>query len=287
MAEGASALEDLRREIDRIDDAIHDLLMRRTELVGGIGAAKRGGRLNLRPAREAAILRRLIGRHHGPFPKSALIRIWREIMGAFLHMQGTFTVAVATPHGELAELARGHFGTMVQLRMSHSNGEVLSAVIDGQAAVGLLPEPREGDKAPWWPLLCTPRGRGLKVAARLPFDDRGLPSLLVAALDPEPSGADRTLIGLRGRRDVSRAQLFARSARAGLTARYLDAWEDEHREPWFLAEVDRFVAPDDEAVGAVAAALDLQPDQVLVLGTYAEPLRAADLAATPEGSPSP
>ena len=37
----APALDDLRKEIDRIDEAIHDLLMRRTETVLAVAAAKR------------------------------------------------------------------------------------------------------------------------------------------------------------------------------------------------------------------------------------------------------
>ena len=35
------SLDDLRREIDEIDDQLHDLLMRRTEIVGRVGAVKR------------------------------------------------------------------------------------------------------------------------------------------------------------------------------------------------------------------------------------------------------
>ena len=40
MDAGKPSLDDLRREIDDIDAALHDLLMRRTELVQRIGAAK-------------------------------------------------------------------------------------------------------------------------------------------------------------------------------------------------------------------------------------------------------
>ena len=57
-----SPLAALRDEIDEIDDTIHDLLMRRMALANRISETKRArgatGAL-LRPAREAAILRRL------------------------------------------------------------------------------------------------------------------------------------------------------------------------------------------------------------------------------------
>ena len=63
-----SPIAALRDEIDEIDDTIHDLLMRRMALANRISEAKRArgatGAL-LRPAREAAILRRLHGAPRG------------------------------------------------------------------------------------------------------------------------------------------------------------------------------------------------------------------------------
>src|SRR5690606_24128637 len=78
-----SAVEDrlssLRREIDEIDDKLHDLIVARMEAVAKVGKAKSAASQDiLRPAREAAILRRLIERHTGSFPKAGLVRIWRE-----------------------------------------------------------------------------------------------------------------------------------------------------------------------------------------------------------------
>ena len=74
-------LDDLRREIDEIDDEMHDLLMRRTTVVDAIGALKKSdGVPAIRPGREATILRRLITRHEGKFPRALVVRIWREIL---------------------------------------------------------------------------------------------------------------------------------------------------------------------------------------------------------------
>ena len=94
-------LEQLRRAIDAIDDQLHDLLMKRTELAGQITAAKRAavpgvdGAGFMRPGREAQVIRRLAARHHGPFPKLAMVQLWREIMSAFVGLQTPFTVAVS------------------------------------------------------------------------------------------------------------------------------------------------------------------------------------------------
>mgnify|MGYP001326125716 CR=1 FL=1 len=95
MTESDTALSGFREEIDRIDDEIHDLLMRRTSIASNVGKTKRNsGSVTYRPARETEILRRLSGRHRGALPKIVLTRIWREIMTAMLRLQGSFNVAV-------------------------------------------------------------------------------------------------------------------------------------------------------------------------------------------------
>ncbi len=59
----AEALGALRSEIDRLDDQLHDLLMRRAEVVAALAASRvKGGASPLRPGREAVIRRR----HGGP-----------------------------------------------------------------------------------------------------------------------------------------------------------------------------------------------------------------------------
>ena len=71
MPPSAPTLDELRREIDRIDAAMHDLLMQRTAVVEEVGRAKArenpagaGTRPQFfRPGREALVLRNLIERH--------------------------------------------------------------------------------------------------------------------------------------------------------------------------------------------------------------------------------
>ena len=109
-------LEKLRREIDVIDAEMQDLLIRRAEIWKEVRTVKGDGSMKLRPGREAQILRTLVARHHGVFPKPELIRIWREIFGAALSVQGTFSVAVFSsdekPDSESShwDLARAHYG---------------------------------------------------------------------------------------------------------------------------------------------------------------------------------
>ena len=91
---GPTDLAALRAELDRIDDALHDLLIRRADVVARVAATKPNGTLALRPGREAAIIRRLLARHTGHLPPQALVRLWRELLAATTAMQGPFVVAV-------------------------------------------------------------------------------------------------------------------------------------------------------------------------------------------------
>ena len=96
------ALSDVRREIDTIDDAIQDLLMKRTELVVQVAEAKarsasaagHGSFIAFRPGREAEVLRRLAGRQKGRFPLKVVFRIFREVISTMTRIQGPFRVDV-------------------------------------------------------------------------------------------------------------------------------------------------------------------------------------------------
>ena len=67
----APPLDNLRAEIDKIDQQILDLLIERSavvRLIGDVKGDRLDGRSALRPAREAQILRRLAERACGRFP---------------------------------------------------------------------------------------------------------------------------------------------------------------------------------------------------------------------------
>ena len=270
----------LRGEIDTLDDALHDLLMRRATVVARLaGSRAKDGPSPLRPGREAMILRRLLARHAGPLPPDALIRLWREIFAISSALQDSFGVAVFARGPEGAQLAREHFGTLTPLRSHPTPSRALAAVAAGEAQVAVLPLPEEGEpaEAAWWTSLDSPR---LQVVARLPFWSPGSlrpegPEALAVALGaPDPSGADRTLLRLEMRSEAgaefSRARILEALATAGLVSpaapRLLQLHRDQGRLR-ALAEVDGLVAAEDPRLAA------LPVDRALPLGGYAVPLR--------------
>ena len=271
----AQPLAALRAELDALDDALHDTLMRRAEVVSRIAALRVKGGTPLRSGREAAILRRLLARHSGSLPRPGIVRIWRELFAATTAMQRPLTVAV--PEGEAAALAREQFGALLALRVHRAPEDALREVGSGAVAAAVLPMP--GDDAPksdaagrdWWIALVDQQeaARRVHVVARLPFwapRPAGAPrgqALVAAAIAPDPSGQDRTLLALRlPRTDDREAEAALASAGLGAGALILARHEAAGVA---LADVDGFVTEDDSRL----AAIDPRP---VVLGVYAVPV---------------
>ncbi len=277
MAAPAPTLDEIRTEIDRIDQAIHDLLMRRVEVVRRIGGLKSGSAPKWRPAREAALLRRLAARHHGEMPIGVLARIWREmIIGGSLALQEAVSVAVVAPGADSGcwDLARDHFGGVVPLDAAPSSSQVVRDVAKAKATIGVLPSPADGETDPWWPLLIRRTPSSPRIVAKLPFAGAGNgrsvgEALAIARVAFEPSGSDHSLIVVEAAPELSRASLMAAIRKADLHARWLARHETDGR-PAHLLEVDGFVGEGDARLAALREHPSLQG--VVLIGGYALPL---------------
>jgi chorismate mutase len=293
-------LDQLRRQIDEIDDALHDLLLKRMQVVDGIAKAKvsaggdPGKALAMRPGREAVVMRRLLGRHKGRFPAAALIRMWREMMGAVTGMQGPFAIAVCVPDEQRGfwDMARDHFGVQVPMRRHATAAQVLADISDDPSVVGLLPLPNEADKEPWWPWIVGDLASTPNIVARVPFlrmgnsRTQGLSGLVVAQLKPEPSGAegqglDRSLLVLESPTDVSRSRISL-----ALQAARLPAFTSaiRHDPPGggvaYLIELPGFIIDGDARLKALEDAIATKGARLTPIGCYAVP---ADLQGAASG----
>ncbi len=284
-------LADLRAEIDAIDSQLHDLLMRRTDLAVQVGDVKAqvqplggtpaDGAKFIRPAREALILRRLVARHQGKLPKAVVVRMWREMISALLQVEGPFVVAVQAPKGETAlwDLARDHYGSRVQITPLPENGDVLAAVTRGKATVGILPMPRLGERSPWWPQLLS-NGEGIPhIMGRLPFGDIGnvrdpkAEAMVIGRAPNEPTGDDRSWVVLTLPAPRSRRAILD-AAKPLQPDQELCLERTSTGREWLL-DVAGFANELEATAASVGEALG---GDVRVLGSYAAPLRPADLA---------
>jgi hypothetical protein len=158
-----------------------------------------------------------------------LARLWREMIAANLWLQEPFSVAICSRPDRpgLWDLARDHYGVACQLQEMTSSAQVVRAVAEGEALIGVVPGPVQDDTDPWWPSLTASGGdKGQpRVIARLPFVAAGNArgerpeALSIARLDPEPTGNDRSLLAVETTSPISRARLADALRQAGLAPR--------------------------------------------------------------------
>lgn len=269
----------LRGELDGLDDLLHDTLMRRAGVVAQIGALGVKGRTPLRPGREAAIIRRLLARHAGPFPRAGVVRVWRALINAFTAQQRPMLISVCERDGgqDVLAAAREQFGAITPFRLHRTPAQAIREVGAGlTAAVLPLPVDGEAPAAAWWTALLQAGDPPIHVVARLPFwtaRPEGAPrveALVIAAAAPDPSGADRSLLGLELPLDVSRARLGTVLAAAGFSVGEIILRRDPGASAAHaLADVDGFVGDADPRLATLQSVL--RPP--VVVGAYAIPVQ--------------
>lgn len=282
------SLDALRAEIDRLDDALHNLLIERAGLVTQIAGLAPRGKVAFRPGREAEILRRLLARHAGTLPPRAIVRIWRELFAATTAMQGAVLVTVCDPEPDsgLVACAREHFGALTPLRVHRSPAQAIAEVSAGAATAAVLPEPveEESARAAWWTALlrydgAPARGRAeeprIHIVARLPFwsarPEGGVQTkaMVVAASAADPSSRDRSLLGFEFDPDMSRARLTGALGAAGLApASVLLRRDPAAHTAHGLIDVDGYVTEQDSRFRSLGEVVR----RCTVLGAYAVPL---------------
>lgn len=299
MSDGEPTLSGLRAEIDRLDDALVDLMVDRARLVAAIGSLKgAGGEPVLRPGREAEILRRLLARAGSAIEGAQVVRVWREIVSAAVRQQGPFTVACSIPENGPScwALARDQYGWATPIAPMPGPVQVAAAVAEGAATIGVVPRPASDDSQPWWPLLMaenTPR-----VIARLPAAEGLEPAagctegFALAMMEPEPSGEDRTLIAFETQADLARSRVHAALEEAGFTVHA--TWYHEAGDPdvhdSHLAEVEGFIDAEATGLPGLKRMLGDALRYITPIGSFANPPRVGPAAVafgkTPVGGGS-
>jgi chorismate mutase len=189
---GTPSLADLRADIDRIDEAMHRLLMERGEIIDRLIAVKHTQESGsaFRPAREADMMRRLVDRHKGILPLDTAESIWRVIIATFTYVQAPFAVHADLTAGDAAmrDSARFHFGFTVPFVPHMGAAAVVAAVSQSKGDLGLIPAFAMAGAGDWWSAL--EFDAAPKIIARLPFVERAdhpaaIPVFVVSRAAPE------------------------------------------------------------------------------------------------------
>jgi len=149
----ATELEELRWEIDRIDNALLALMDRRIATAHAVAAAKQSAPsrwLNLRPDREAGVIDRLSTRAEA-MPEASVRAIWRELIGLNLQAQRRMEVVLhagARP-ALVASAARQRFGGGAPVVVADCAAEALDRARGRDAVAVIELSPLSG----WWVAL--------------------------------------------------------------------------------------------------------------------------------------
>jgi len=189
-------LETIRAELDRIDERIHELVVRRAGLADQVRRAKTDtGAAALRPAREAQMLRRLAAFDGGAMQLVQIWRLWRELIMANARLQFPFIVDTVAAHHDLDlwDMGRAHFCFETDMEAHDDSLAALSRAASGPARVALL---RSAD-ATWWPQIAS-RTAGMRVFTALPMiaENPGSPpsAMVIGDVELAPSGNDVTVV---------------------------------------------------------------------------------------------
>jgi chorismate mutase len=203
------SLAELRAEIDRIDEAMHHLLMERGDIIETLIRAK--GTIDsgqaFRPGREADMMRRLAGRHHGILPLDTAESIWRVIIATFTYVQANYTVHADVSGGDIPvrDSARFHFGFTPPLLSYAGPDRVIAAVAKSKGDLGVIRAEGHVSGGAWWRALEDPDAP--KIIARLPFIERkdhpaGLPVFVLARPLKDAAMRDVVLFSCRADRTI-------------------------------------------------------------------------------------
>ncbi len=199
------SLADLRQEIDRLDEAMHGLLMERGEIIDRLIAVKKSqetGGSAFRPAREAEMMRRLVERHRGILPLDTVESIWRVIIATFTYVQSPFSVHADLTAGDalIRDSARFHFGFTVPFVPHMGASGVVAAVSESKGDLGLVPAFALAAAGAWWSAL--EFDSAPKIIARLPFVERphhpaALPVFVLSRVAADAMATDAAVWSVR------------------------------------------------------------------------------------------
>jgi chorismate mutase/prephenate dehydratase len=134
-------LDDIRRQIDTIDQELLGLLNRRADLVHEVGVVKKRDGLQIyAPEREEALLRRLISMNEGRLSETSIRAIYREIMSAALALEDDLKIAYLGPEGTWThQAAVKKFGHSVSYSPQPNFADVFDQVTRRSADYGVVP----------------------------------------------------------------------------------------------------------------------------------------------------
>ncbi len=263
-AQDRTPLDEARAAVDAVDDQLLALVAERARLADVIAAAKTGAAAGaaMRPAREAALIRRLVANAPKDVDPSIIVEVWRALIAGNLRRQKPVEVFAGgapdvTRH---FDLARRHFGAFTRISRADDARATLTRMIETPGSAAVLPFPGSSGPGMWWPILAESKFHGAAIVAALPA--LGLPggpegAVVMSGAVLEPSGQDTTLaLAFDPHHKCTR----------GMNESGLKGREVARARTLLMIEFEGYVAEDDRRLVALGKS---GLDGVRIVGVYA------------------
>jgi len=283
-AQNPLELLEFRRQIDALDDRIIDLLTQRTNIVRNVGKYKHEnfpGICPIRAAREADMVKRIVEKFKdSSFPPAAAAAIWRTIIGASTSVEGALAISAYAPdkQNDLYWMAREYFGPFLPVTKQPYIKRVIGDVMDGKAAVGIVPMPSSNDNESWWLSLIQTSDDSPKIFAHIPFVHfaavaRDTPvALAIARIKPEETDNDVSIFVIEADGNLSQNKLQSAFVSAKLETSWVNITTVNAASRHHLIEIKGFITPDHEKILSVTKELGSAVMNLYCLGAYAQPI---------------
>ncbi|MFI4911007.1 MAG: prephenate dehydratase [Sedimentisphaeraceae bacterium JB056] len=136
------SLEELRKQIDSIDQQLVKLLNERARVVVEVGKYKKrtGAAPIYAPDREKAVLEKICGLNEGPLPDKTLLSVWRELMSGSFFLERPLRIGFLGPRGSYShQAAMMKFGQSVEYNPITDIQGVFDEVARDQCDFGVVP----------------------------------------------------------------------------------------------------------------------------------------------------
>jgi chorismate mutase/prephenate dehydratase len=165
-----ASIDELRRELDRMDRDLVAAINRRAEIARQIGELKRADAQNVfDPAREAQVLQQVQETNSGPLSDPAVRAVFREIVSGSRSLQEATRVAYLGPEFTFSHLAAIEgFGQSAELVPVGSIAAVFEEVERGQVQFGVVPMENSTDGRVSDTLECFSRSQ-VRICAGIPL----------------------------------------------------------------------------------------------------------------------
>ena len=175
-----SQIDKLRKQIDKIDLQILDLLKKRSKIAKNIGKEKKSNNL-FRPERQASILRNILKKNGNNLNPLYILSFWRSIFLSQIDIQGGIKLILSNNiANSYIKTIYDYFSHDIEIITMNNTSKALEKVYNGKNILTILPYPSNNKGAKWWTNI---QPEKLYAIAALPFflKKKKSPSLIIVS----------------------------------------------------------------------------------------------------------